>query len=118
MTRDPELRSTPNNISVCTFSVAVNRNYTDQSCNRGVDYFSIVVWRARGESCAKNLRKGSKVAVAGHLETRSYEDKQGVKRHVTEIIADEVEFLNGKKEQQPQEQAQQGFEDYDGDTPF
>ena len=117
LTRTPELRTTPNGVSVCTFGIAVNRRFKDQSGQQGTDFFNVVVWRQQGENCAKCLDRGSKAAVFGHLETRSYEDKQGVKRTVTEIIADEVEFLSGKREQQ-QEQAQQGLEDYDGDTPF
>ena len=99
LTRDPELRTTPSGVSVCSFGVAVNRRYVDQSGQRGVDFFNVVVWRQQGENCAKYLAKGRPVAVVGHLETRQYEDKNGVKNNVVDIIADEVQFLgSGQRE--------------------
>ena len=99
LTRDPELRTTPSGVSVCSFGVAVNRRYVDQSGQRGVDFFNVVVWRQQGENCAKYFAKGRPVAVVGHLETRQYEDKNGVKNNVVDIIADEVQFLgSGQRE--------------------
>jgi len=94
LTRDPELSTIPNGTSVCKFGIAVNRRFANAEGNRDVDFFNIVAWRALGENCGKFLKKGSKVGVAGQIQTRSYDDKDGVKRHVTEIVADEVEFLN------------------------
>lgn len=90
MTRDPELRKTSGEWSVCTFSIAVNRPHDREK----TDFFTVVTWRALAENCARYLSKGRRVAVSGHLENRSYDDKNGVKRWVTEIIADEVEFLS------------------------
>lgn len=93
LTRDPELKSTSSGVSVCTFSVAVNRKFTDANGNREADFFTVSTWRGLAENCAKYLSKGRKVAVSGALQNRSYEDKNGNKRTVTEIVADEVEFI-------------------------
>ncbi len=96
LTRDPELTETPNGVMVCRFSIAVSREYANADGNRETDFFNITVWRGRAEVCGKYLKKGSKVAVVGSLQNRSYEDKDGVKRTVTDIIANEVEFLTPK----------------------
>lgn len=96
LTRDPELTETPNGIMVCRFSIAVSRDYANADGNRETDFFNITVWRGRAEVCGKYLKKGNKVAVVGSLQTRSYEDKDGVKRTVTDIVASEVEFLTPK----------------------
>lgn len=90
LTRDPELRKTQDGISVCTFSIGVTRPRDREKS----DFFSVVTWRGLADNCARYLSKGRRVAVSGHLETRSYDDKNGVKRYVTEIMADEVEFLS------------------------
>jgi len=94
LTRDPELSTIPNGTSVCKFGIAVNRRFANSEGNRDVDFFNIVAWRALGENCGKFLKKGSKVGVAGQIQTRTYDAQDGSKRHVTEIVADEVEFLN------------------------
>lgn len=94
LTRDPELSTIPNGTSVCKFGIAVNRRFTNADGNRDVDFFNIVAWRALGENCGKFLKKGSKVGVCGQIQTRTYDAQDGSKRHVTEIVADEVEFLN------------------------
>ena len=92
LTRDPELSETPNGISLCRFAIAVNRNYSSDG-ERQTDFFNITVWRTQAENCGRYLKKGSKVAIVGSLQNRSYEDKDGIKRNVTDIIASEVEFL-------------------------
>ena len=99
LTRDPELRATGSGISVCTFTVAGNRRFKDQNGEIKTDFSPVVAWRQQGENCAKYLAKGSKVAVCGAIQVRSYEAKDGSKRYATEIVADEVEFLTGKREQ-------------------
>ena len=96
LTRDPELSTIPNGTAVCKFSIAVNRRFADAEGNRATDFFNIVAWRALGENCGKFLKKGSKVGVVGQIQTRSYEAQDGSKRNVTEIVADEVEFLTPK----------------------
>ena len=100
LTRDPELTETPSGVAVCKFSIAVSRDYADADGNRETDYFNITVWRGRAENCGKYLKKGNKVAIVGKLQNRSYEDKDGIKRTVTDIIADEVEFLTPKQASQ------------------
>jgi single-strand DNA-binding protein len=96
LTRDPELTETPSGVAVCRFSIAVSRDYANADGNRETDFFNITVWRGRAEVCGKYLKKGNKVAVVGSLQTRSYEDKDGIKRNVIDVIASEVEFLTPK----------------------
>lgn len=94
LTRDPELAETGSGIKVCRFAIAVNRNYSSNDGERQTDFFNITVWRTQAENCGRYLKKGSKVAIVGSLQNRSYEDKEGVKRNVTDIVANEVEFLS------------------------
>ena len=104
LTRDPELRYTGNNTPVATFSIAVNRNFTNAEGNREADFFNIIVWRGQAEPCGRFLKKGSKIAVVGSLQNRNYEDKDGVKRTVVDIVASEVEFLTtNRSEEEGQE---------------
>ena len=100
LSKEPELSKTPSGVAVCKFPIAVQRDYTDSDGNKSADFFTIVVWRGRAENCGKYLKKGNKVAIVGSLQTRSYEDKDGVKRNVTEIIASEVEFLTPKQQEE------------------
>ena len=93
LTRDPDLRMTNGGVSVCTFSIAVQRRFANQQGERPADFFNIVCWRGLADNCGKYLHKGSKVGVHGSIQNRSYEAQDGTKRYVTEIIADEVEFL-------------------------
>lgn len=99
LTRDPELSETPNGVAVCRFSIAVSRDYASSDGTRETDFFNITVWRGRAENCGKYLKKGNKVAVVGSLQNRSYEDKDGIKRTVTDVVANEVEFLTPKSAQ-------------------
>lgn len=94
LTRDPELRTTPNGVSVCSFTVAVQRRYKDQNGERQADFIPVIVWRGLAENCAKYLAKGRKVSVVGEIQTRNYEAQDGSKRYVTEIVASDVEFLS------------------------
>ena len=93
ITRDPDVRMTGSGISVCTFTVAVQRRFANQNGERQADFIPVVCWRGLAENCGKYLKKGSKVGVCGSIQTRNYEAQDGTKRYVTEIIADEVEFL-------------------------
>jgi len=97
LTRDPELTKTNTDLSVCKFTLAVNRNFKDKDGNEQTDFIPIVVWRNQAENCAKYLKKGSQCAVTGTIQTRSY-DKDGEKRYITEIVADNVEFLSTPKQ--------------------
>lgn len=95
LSRDPELKTTASGISVCTFSVAVNRNFGEK---KEVDFIPVVTWRGLADNCAKFLSKGKKVGVSGRIQVRNYEAGDGTKRYVTEIVADDVEFLSPKSE--------------------
>ena len=94
LTRDPELRTLPSGGSVCTFTIAINRKFVNQQGVREADFLNIVAWRQLGETCARYLSKGRKVGVTGSIQTRSYDAQDGSKRYVTEIVADDVEFLS------------------------
>lgn len=96
LTRDPELRYTGSNTAVASFSLAVNRNFTNQAGEREADFINVVVWRKQAENVKNYLSQGSQVAIDGRLQTRSYDDNNGQKRYVTEVIADNVEFLGTK----------------------
>lgn len=89
LTKAPELKTTPNDISVATFTVAVTRRMNREES----DFLNVVTWRGLADNCGKYLVKGQQVAVCGELRTRSYDAKDGSRRYVTEILADDVEFL-------------------------
>ena len=116
LTKDVELRTTPNGKSVATLSIAVKRPYSEET-----DFFNAVVWDKKAENCAKFLKKGSKVGIVGYLYNRSYETNDGTKRTICEINCLEVEFLSPKqaeeqvvsvKRERPQ------LEEIDGNLPF
>ena len=94
LTRDPELKTTTSGKSVTNFTVAVGRRFAGPSGEREADFLPVVVWGKQAENCAKYLRKGSQCAVAGSIQVRNYEANDGSRRYVTEIIADEVQFLS------------------------
>lgn len=93
LTRDPETRTTQNGLTVCSFTLAVNRRMKKQDGTQETDFINVTAWRQLGELCAKYLAKGKKAAVSGSLQTRTYEAKDGSKRSAFEIVAEEVEFL-------------------------
>lgn len=95
---DPELKKTKSDISVTQFSIACERNFAKQGEKRETDFFDIVAWRSSAEFASKYFKKGQLVAVNGSLQTRSYEDKNGVKRKVYEIVADNLHFAESKKD--------------------
>jgi len=107
LTRDPELTETPSGVAVCRFAIAVSRDYANANGTRETDFFNITVWRGRAENCGKYLKKGNKVAIVGSLQTRSYEDKDGIKRNVTDVIANEVEFLTPRSSQSDYEEGEE-----------
>ena len=94
LTRDPELKYTANGNAVCTFTVAVNRPYTNQAGERQADFIDIVAWNKLAEIVAEYMTKGRLVAVEGRIQTRTYENQEGQKRKVVEVIADLVRFLD------------------------
>ena len=99
LTRDPELRSLPSGMSVCSLRIASNTRRKDQSTGEWQDkpnYFDVTVWGAQGENCARFLSKGRPVALDGRLEWREWQAQDGTKRQNVEIVADSVQFLGGR----------------------
>lgn len=97
LTKDPQKRATPNGISVCNFTIAVNRRFAGQNGEKQTDFFTIVTWRALADNCARYLSKGKKVAIVGELQARTYEANDGTTRMSLDVSADEVEFLSPKE---------------------
>ena len=96
LTRDPELRYTTNNIANLRFTVAVNRQFTNQNGERQADFISCVAWRAQAENMARFLKKGALIGLEGRIETGSYQAQDGQMRYTTDVIADSVQFLEPK----------------------
>lgn len=96
---DPELRTTPNGISVTSFCVAVDRSFVKAGEERKADFINVVAWRQTADFITRYFHKGSMIAVQGSIQTRSYEDKNGNKRTAVEIVADNVSFCGSKSEQ-------------------
>lgn len=119
LSKDVDLRTTQSGKAVASFTIAVNRRFKNQAGEAVTDFFPVAVWGQLAEVCGRYLAKGKKVAVVGELQTRSYDDKQGVKRYVTEIVADEVEFLSPKETgAEPQEPAAGFIDIQDEQLPF
>ena len=98
LTRDPETRVLASGSSVSTFTLAVDRTFKSRDGERGTDFIPIVVWGKTAELCEQYLKKGSLTGIAGRIQTRSYEAKDGSNRHVTEVVAEEISFLTPKEE--------------------
>ncbi|EPC4718742.1 single-stranded DNA-binding protein [Listeria monocytogenes] len=96
LTKDPELRYTPAGVAVATFTLAVNRTFTNQNGEREADFIQCVVWRKPAENAANFLKKGSMAGVDGRIQTRNYEDNDGKRVFVTEVVAESVQFLEPK----------------------
>ena len=96
LTRDPELRTTPTGRNVCQFSVAVNRTFTNANGEREEDFINCVVWDKQAENLSKYQKKGNQIAVEGRIQTRNYDDKDGKRVYVTEILATNISFLDAK----------------------
>ncbi|EAG4438312.1 single-stranded DNA-binding protein [Listeria monocytogenes] len=97
LTKDPDLRYTPAGVAVATFTLAVNRTFTNQNGEREADFINCVVWRKPAENVANFLKKGSMAGVDGRVQTRNYEDNDGKRVYVTEIVAESVQFLESKQ---------------------
>lgn len=95
ITKDPEIKSTQSNIAVVTFTLAVNRQFADQSGEKQADFIQCVVWRKQAENLARFVRKGALLGVEGRIQTRTYEGDNGT-RYVTEVVCDSVQFLESK----------------------
>ena len=96
LTRDPELRYTPSNVAVATFSLAVNRNFKNQAGDYEADFISCIMWRQQAENFANWLKKGALVGITGRIQTRSYDNQQGQRVYVTEVVAESFQILEKK----------------------
>ena len=99
ITKEPELKRTAQDIAVVNFTIAVNRNYTDQQGEKQADFISCVVWRKQAENVAKYVSKGMLLGVEGRIQTRQYESENGMK-YITEVLCDSVQFLENKSSNQ------------------
>ncbi|MET3699758.1 single-strand binding protein [Bacillus oleivorans] len=100
LTKDPDLRYTPSGVPVATFTLAVNRTFTNQQGEREADFINIVVWRKPAENVANFLKKGSLAGVDGRIQTRNYDGQDGRKVYVTEVVAESVQFLEPRNASQ------------------
>lgn len=110
LTRDPEFSETAAGVAVCKFSVAAGRNYADQNGEKQTDFFNCTAWRQTADAVARYTKKGNKIAVIGSMQSRAYEDRQGVKKTVWEVQVSEIEFLS------PHEAQKKGGEPPRGNT--
>ena len=131
LTRDPDLSQNNSGVSVCRFTIAVNRPYADGSGERQADFFNCIAWRGLAESIARYCVKGNKVAVTGSIQMRTYEDNKGNRQTAVDVILQDVEFLtspkresegtaqgNAQQRQAPTKRGQLSLLDDDGDIPF
>ena len=100
LTANPELKYTTSNNAVTTFSIAVDRNFKNEDGNKEADFINIVAWNKKAELIHQYLKKGDRVGISGRLQVRKYQNERGENRYVTEVVADEVEFLNSKKSEE------------------
>ncbi|HDJ7544592.1 TPA: single-stranded DNA-binding protein [Staphylococcus aureus] len=113
LTKDPEYRTTPSGVSVATFTLAVNRTFTNAQGEREADFINCVVFRRQADNVNNYLSKGSLAGVDGRLQSRNYENQEGRRVFVTEVVCDSVQFLEPKNAQQNGDQRQQNeFQDY------
>ncbi len=118
LTADPELRHTPSDIAVTTFTVAVNRSYVKQGAERATDFIDVVAWRNTADFICRYFKKGQMIAVQGSIQTRTYDDKDGKKRKVVEILADNVYFTESRQNSQGSSYAPSApSQDYGRSTP-
>ncbi|WP_155964291.1 single-stranded DNA-binding protein [Streptococcus ruminantium] len=96
MTRDAELRYTPSNQAVATFTLAVNRNFKNQNGEREADFINVVIWRQQAENLANWAKKGAMIGVTGRIQTRSYDNQQGQRVYVTEVVAESFQLLESR----------------------
>lgn len=121
LTRDPQLKRTAQGDAVTSFTLAVNRNYTTKDGQQQADFINCVVWRKLAENVERYCSKGSLVGVEGRIQTRSYDNQQGQRVYVTEIVCDSVQFLETKKaesDNQNYDNVQHSFDIQDDDIAF
>lgn len=111
LTKDPELRYTPSGVATTQFTLAVDRPFTKQGGDREADFIPVVTWRQLAETCANYLRKGRLTAVEGRMQVRSYENNEGKRVYITEVIADNVRFLESNRQESGQGESRSSKED-------
>lgn len=122
MTKDADLKFTSNGSAVASFTLAVSRAFKNANGEKETDFINCVVWRKQAEVLAEYTRKGSKIAIRGRMQTRNYDNKEGVKVYVTEVVVEEFTFLDSKKDSQggndPFTKSSQPIDIADQDLPF
>ena len=119
MTRDAELRYTPQNQAVATFTLAVNRNFKNQSGEREADFINVVIWRQQAENLANWAKKGALIGITGRIQTRNYENQQGQRVYITEVVADNFQLLESRNQQEQVNTFQNGNSSSGGyNSPF
>ncbi|MDT0704441.1 single-stranded DNA-binding protein [Staphylococcus haemolyticus] len=116
LTKDPEYRQTPNGIDVANFTLAVNRNFKSKNGEQQADFINVVVFRNQAQNVNNYLSKGSLAGVDGRIQSRSYENKEGRQVFVTEVVADSVQFMDSKGNNQQSNQSQEKMQT--GNNPF
>lgn len=116
LVRDPELKTTSSQTAVATFTIAVDRRFKNASGERQADFISCVAWRQQAEFVEKYFGKGNRIGVVGSIQTRNWEDKDGHNRTTTEVVVDEIEFVESKSDK-PQKSEPRQEDDY-SDMPF
>ena len=114
LTKDVELRYTPSNVAVATFTLAVNRTFKNENGEREADFINCVMWRQQAENLANWAKKGALIGITGRIQTRSYDNQQGQRVYVTEVVAEQFQLLESKGQgnQTQQRQAQQQVPDF------
>ena len=102
LTRDPELKRTNSGVAVVQFTLAVNRDYASSNGERQADFISCVVWRTQAENLSKYMHKGSQIGIEGRIQIRSYQDQTGANKQATEVICDQIHFLEPKTNKEPE----------------
>ncbi|WP_283271125.1 single-stranded DNA-binding protein [Streptococcus dysgalactiae] len=114
MTKDAELRHTPNQVAVATFTLAVNRRFKEQNGERETDFINCVIWRQSAENLANWAKKGTLIGITGRIQTRNYENQQGQRVYVTEVVAESFQMLESRNQQSGQVNSSQN----DNSQPF
>lgn len=118
LTADPELRHTPNNLAVTSFTLAVDRSYVKSGAERQTDFIDVVAWRSTADFVSRYFHKGQLVAVQGSIQTRSYTDKEGIKRKAFEIVADNVHFAEAKRDNPGAAPSAGGYQGYQNNSGY
>ncbi|OEL06874.1 single-stranded DNA-binding protein [Staphylococcus xylosus] len=125
LTKDPEFRTTPSGVSITTFTLAINRTFTNAQGEREADFINCITFRKQAENVNNYLNKGSLAGIDGRIQTRNYENKEGKRVYVTEVVADNVQFLEPKNSNKQNKQQENGFANVigpldisDDDLPF